>query len=167
MPKSQKEITSTNPLFYASLVEAVRDLDLLDLGDASEVDIQRIVREWPARHPLLLILGLEPFLQQLEQLNGWYVKLAGELLGRPGHAWTTRQRRQALVVTVLLLLLLLLELAGLPLPALWQVACLATLGGDPLQDIVLEPEADLDLCDDLAVGEALSLAELRAKRLVG
>jgi len=59
--------------------------------------------------------------------------------------------------TVLLLLLLVLELAGLPLPALWQVACLATLGGDPLQDIVL----------DLAVGEALSLAELRAKRLVG
>jgi len=39
------------------------------------------------------------------------------------------------------------------------VACLATLGGDPLQDIVLEPEADLILRDDLAVREALSLAE--------
>jgi len=50
-------------------------------------------------------------------------------------------------------------LAGLPLPALWQVACLATLGGDPLQDIVLELEADLILRDDLAVGEALSQAE--------
>jgi hypothetical protein len=39
------------------------------------------------------------------------------------------------------------------------VACLATLSGDPLQDIVLEPEADLILCNDFAVGEALSLAE--------
>jgi hypothetical protein len=60
-----------------------------------------------------------------------------------------------LVVAVLLLL----ELAGLPLLALWQAACLATLGGDPLQDIVLEPEADLILHDNFAVGEALSLAK--------
>ena len=48
---NQKEITSTNPLFYASLVEAVRDLDLLDLGDASEVDIQRIVHCPPPPPP--------------------------------------------------------------------------------------------------------------------
>jgi hypothetical protein len=66
------------------------------------------------------------------------------------------QRRQVVVVAVLLLLL---ELAGLPLPALGQVACLATLCGDPLQDIVLELEADLILRNDFAVGEALSLAE--------
>jgi len=39
------------------------------------------------------------------------------------------------------------------------VACLAALSGDPLQDIVLEPEADLILRNDLAVGEALGLAE--------
>jgi hypothetical protein len=112
------------------LVEAVRDLDLLDLGDASEVDIQRIVREWPAWHPLLLVLGVEPFLQQLEQLGSRYVELAGELLSGPSHAWTTGQRRRQgfFVVAVLLLL----ELAGLPLLALWQAACSATLGGDPL-----------------------------------
>ena len=67
------------------------------------------------------------------------------------------QRRQVLIVAVLLLLLL--ERAGLPLPALWQVACLATFSGDPLQEIILEPEADLILRNNFAIGEALSLAE--------
>ena len=48
---------------------------------------------------------------------------------------------------------------GLPLLALWQVACLATLSSNPLQDIILELEADLILRNDFAVSEALSLAE--------
>jgi hypothetical protein len=43
------------------------------------------------------------------------------------------------------------------------VACLATLSGDPLQEIVLEPKADLILRNDFAVGEALSLAEKLVK----
>src|SRR5438045_6484177 len=71
-----EQALNTSALKVGVFVEAVQDLDLLDLGNTSKVDIQHIVHEWPAWHPLLLILGLKSFLQQLKQLSSWQVELA-------------------------------------------------------------------------------------------